>query len=85
MKEMVLTIKTDNEFIKKVDYLKKANGCKSRVDAIVKIIEDKYEDDKPSDCPSCVHCENDYCTVFKFHLDGEDHFCTCFKDEGASK
>ena len=73
----------DKEFIKKVDYLKKSNGYKSRLETITKIIEERYEDERSSDCPNCVHYKDGYCSIWKRKID-EDMWCTGFEKKEAS-
>ena len=73
----------DKEFIKKVDYLKKSNGYKSRLETITKIIEERCEDERPSDCPNCKHYKDGYCDIWERKID-EEMWCTGFENRGKT-
>lgn len=42
MKDTEIRIRTDSEFIKKVDYLQRINSYKNRSDTVRKVVEKEY-------------------------------------------
>ena len=49
MKDKVLFVKVDDEFDKKVEYLRKINGYKNKSDCVRKTIEKEYRKEKEHD------------------------------------
>ena len=46
MKDSEIRIRTDKEFLEKVDYLQKINDFKNRSDTVRKVVEKEYRKEK---------------------------------------
>jgi len=46
MKDKILHIRTDHDFLEKLEYLKRINGYKNLSDTIRKVIEKEYRKEK---------------------------------------
>ena len=46
MKDLEIRIRTDKEFLEKVDYLQKINDFKNRSDTVRKVVEKEYRKEK---------------------------------------
>ena len=78
------TFELDSEFIKKVDWLKKYFGYKSRIETIKTIIEEEYKNDIPSDCPTCKYFDKGFCNLWKHQLE-QDMYCNGYEQMEASE
>ena len=57
MKDKNLIVKVNEQFIEKVDYLKRINDYKNRSDTIRKTVEKEYRKETTLDCQFSDECE----------------------------
>ena len=73
----------DKDFIEKVDYLRKKRGYKSRLETITNLIDEMYENERPSDCPNCKYYKDGFCSFWNERFE-EEQWCTAFEKMEAS-
>lgn len=78
MKDKLLQIRVDDDFISKIEYLKTINGYGSIAETVRKIIEKEFrKENQKSLCDGCVHNDN---TMTNYY-----YFCSsCFRRQSDS-
>jgi hypothetical protein len=82
MKDTEIRIRTDNEFLEKVDYLQHINDYKNRSDTVRKVVEKEYRKEV-FPCGTCKCYEDKKCIILNAEVDPRerDNRCSLGKEK----
>ena len=84
MKDSEIRIRTDKEFLDKVDYLQLINGYKNRSDTIRRTIEKEYGKEM-FPCGCCLCYEDKRCIVMDSEVECRTRDARCPLSKGRKK